>query len=340
MKKKLILIAACCLVTVVVCCSLFGCATEKTAQEEEKTLNFLVLGDSIGEALLGPSPLSARDQYAYCTLIGKVNGYSYHNRAVSGHQTGNLLDYISRPADDSAYTHISLIKNADIIDISILGNDFLLADVNRFAKDGMQGDFSRAENILAGSYENICAIIDRIYELNPDVTLIMQTLYNPLFEDSIMFSEEVKAEMKEKGVDAYELGGALLNRLNDVLYRYLIAHPYKFYIADVNSKFNYAYQQGVEYLDRYMYADCVHPSNEGHAAIFTTIQTVLEQIGLADHNKAIANYKALVTERLKTYYSGTKVDVQAISAAIWSASTYDQINSLYFDATLDVVPQY
>ena len=138
----------------------------------------------------------------------------------------------------------------------------------------------------------------------------------------------------------YELGGALLNRLNDVLYRYLIAHPYKFYIADVNAKFNHAYQKGVEYLDRYMYADCVHPSTEGHAAIFSTIQTVLEQIGVADHDKAIANYKALVTERLKTYYAGTSVNVKEVSAAIWSASTYDRINDLYFDATLDVVPRY
>ena len=89
-----------------------------------------------------------------------------------------------------------------------------------------------------------------------------------------------------------------------------------------------------------MYADCVHPSNEGHAAIFSVIQTVLEQIGLADHDKAIANYKVLVVNRLNTLYKGTVVDVSRLSTLIYAANTYDQINELYFDATLGVVPQY
>lgn len=338
MKKKALLLCAVILLVSTLFSLVAGCG--ETAEGPTRQLNFLVLGDSIGEAILGPSPLAARDLYAYCTLIGKVNGYRYHNRAVSGFKTGQLLEYVSRPADENAYTHITLIKEADIIDVSILGNDFLQDGVNRFAEDAMQGDFSRAERILGESYDNLCGIIDRIYELNPDVTLIMQTLYNPLFADTIMLSDVVKQKITEGGFDSYDIGGSLLNRLNDVLYRYLVQHPYKFFIADVNAKFDYAYRKGPQYLERYMYADCVHPSNEGHAAIFSVLQTVLEQLGLADHDRALQNYKDLCSERLTKLYSGTSVNVNDVKKAIKCASTYDKINEIYFDATVDVVPRY
>lgn len=338
MKKKIILWTACLIVVALLCGAVIGCTNETPKQEA--SVKFLVMGDSIGEALLGPSPLEARDLYAYCTILGVVNGYEYHNRAVSGHMTSDLLKLISREEDTDAYTRMTLIKEADIIDISILGNDFLLAGVNEFAIDGMQGDYSRAERILAKSYDNICGIIDRIYELNPDVTLVMQTLYNPLFKDSIMFREDVKRQMEEGGFDAYEIGRQLLDRLNDVLRRYLASHPGRFYIADVNRTFDLAHQQSEEKLIRYMYSDCVHPSNEGHAAIFATIQTVLEEIGKADHDTAIQNYRAFVVKRLKKFYKGTSVDVTALVKEINAAETYQEINDLYFDATFDVVPMY
>lgn len=335
MKKKLFIIAVCVIMCATVCCSLLSCG-----KSEEKSVNFLVLGDSIGEAVLGPSPLSSRDLYSYCTMLGNVNNYNYHNRAVSGHKSDRFLEYISAEKDENAYTVITLIKQADIIDISMMGNDLLQTGINQFARDAMDGDYSRAEEILSQSYLNISAAIERIYQLNPDVTIIFQTLYNPLFEDSIMFSDEVKQEMKARGIDAYEIGKNLIDRLNRNIYDYLAAHPNKLVVADVNGKFDEAYKKGAVYLDRYMYADCVHPSNEGHAAIFTVIQTVLEEKGLADHDSAIKNYKDFVVKRLKTLYKGTDVDVNKVSKDIKAANTYQEINDIYFDATLNVVPKY
>ena len=338
MKKKILLVTVCLILCVAVFCSLFGCDLGK--KSEEKTVNFLVLGDSIGEALLGPSPLEARDLYAYCALIGKVNNYNYRNRAVSGHKSEKLLELISRETDENAYTYITLVKEADIIDISIMGNDLLLEGINQFARDAMNNDYSRAEAILAESYTNVCGIIDRIYELNPDVTLIFQTLYNPLFEDSIMFSEEVKQEMKDKGFEAHDIGDHLIGILNNNLYTYQELHPDKILIADVYTLFGNAYKKGAEHLDRYMYSDCVHPSNEGHAAIFAAIQKVLEDKGLADHDAALKEYKNVVNSRLKTLYKGTSVNVNKVSKEIKKATSYQEINDIYFDATLDVVPKY
>ena len=339
MKRKILLSAVCLLIIATACCTLFGCDLGKKS-DSEKTVKFLVLGDSIGEAVLGPSPLEARDLYSYCSLIGEVNNYDYHNRAVSGHKSDRFLEYISVDKDENAYTVITHIKEADIIDISMMGNDLLQTGINQFARDAIDGDYSRAEEILAQSYLNISAAIARIYELNPDVTLIFQTLYNPLFADSIMFSDAIKAEMQEKGIDAYAIGKQLIDRLNNNVFRYAEEHPNTIIIADVNKKFDEAYQKGAVYLDRYMYADCVHPSNEGHAAIFTVIQTVLEEKGLADHDSAIKSYKSIVCDRLKTLYKGTDVDVNKVSKDIKNASTYQEINDIYFDATLDVAPKY
>ena len=66
------------LLSVALCAALFACGnkTEEPAvpvtAEEQKTILFL--GDSIGEALAGPTPLTEREAYGYYGIIGNVNG--------------------------------------------------------------------------------------------------------------------------------------------------------------------------------------------------------------------------------------------------------------------------
>ena len=122
-----------------VLCLVVGCLAALTAckkdndngnNEQQKEpvdyskLNVLFLGDSIAEAVAGPSPIEEREWYGYYGLIGQINGYNYNNRAISGHQTGELLAYISREEED-AYLTNTLIAEADVICISITGNDLL-----------------------------------------------------------------------------------------------------------------------------------------------------------------------------------------------------------------------
>lgn len=126
------------------------------------------LGDSIAEALIGASPVSERDNYGYYALIGRVNGFNYYNHSMSGHLTsGNmadkengegLLQVISRESETATLiqTHI---KQADIIHISVLGNNALqfdlgamlmeVADINEGKTDGerwYQACFDGADN--------------------------------------------------------------------------------------------------------------------------------------------------------------------------------------------------
>lgn len=110
----------------------------------KKTIVYL--GDSIAEALIGPSPISERDNYGYYALVGKANDYVYYNHSVSGHKTsdgmtGNGMkgmfydfdndewEYKLRTEDKDANMFTTHVKQADIIHISILGNNALQYDL-------------------------------------------------------------------------------------------------------------------------------------------------------------------------------------------------------------------
>ena len=60
-------------------------ACNPNAVDDRYTIVYL--GDSIAEALIGPSPLSERDNYGYYAIVGKTNGFKYYNHSVSGHKT-------------------------------------------------------------------------------------------------------------------------------------------------------------------------------------------------------------------------------------------------------------
>ena len=51
------------------------------------------IGDSIAEGIVGPSPLSERENYAYYAMLGKGNDFTYVNKSVSGWKSGQLLTY-------------------------------------------------------------------------------------------------------------------------------------------------------------------------------------------------------------------------------------------------------
>ena len=70
------------------------------------------------------------------------------------------------------------------------------------------------------------------------------------------------------------------------------------------------------------------------------LQEKLEDLGIADHDYAIANYKTLRKDQLDRLYTDTEVDVKAAKKAIDEASTYDAITKAYFDATDGVTPNY
>ena len=79
---------------------LFACAAKKKQQpSEERATSILFLGDSIAEAVAGPVPLTEREAYGYYGIVGNINGFDYHNRAVSGATSSNLASYVKKEDD-------------------------------------------------------------------------------------------------------------------------------------------------------------------------------------------------------------------------------------------------
>ena len=131
---------------------------------------YVVLGDSIAYG----SGLSNPTEAVYGRIVADTNRYAYENYAVPGHTTANLLRRLENDTVSDA------VGRADIISISIGGNNFLLGDLNGILYDGIvKEDFGRLDEITEGFYGDLGTIVNTVRALNPDAAILLQTLYNP-----------------------------------------------------------------------------------------------------------------------------------------------------------------
>ncbi len=132
-----------------------ACCVSFTACNKDDPVTIVFIGDSIAEALIGPSPLAERDNYGYYAIVGKTNNYRYFNHSVSGHKTstnmlesaeddendiGGLLGMLTRD-DENAALMKSHLQQADIIHISVLGNNILQYNLGWLLYEIAQPDF-------------------------------------------------------------------------------------------------------------------------------------------------------------------------------------------------------
>lgn len=339
MSKKAVA-ALLCLILVAGAVFLFaGC-------EEEEQKSIVFLGDSIAEAVLGPSPLSAREDYGYYAIVGRRNQYLYYNRAVSGHRTSDMLEYIGRE-DDGAYMTASRIKEADIIHVSILGNDMLQTNVGELLLEmvkeekGLIDGAPVRENILASSRENFAAIVAKLKEYNPDAVLMFQTVYNPVYPESTLVNASTREALSALGYtpdDYRALGGRLIEKLNGVMRDYLAENPGSFHIIDAYAAFAAISDADEERGKRLIYPDWIHPSNEGHAVMADLIQDKLEELNLADKNTALTYYRQMRMAQIKKEFP----DANFLEAKgeFNSATSCGQITEAYFSITAGLSPTY
>ena len=130
---------------------------------------YLVLGDSIG---LG-SGISNPDQACFGRIVANTNGYEYANDAVNGHRTVDLLGRLQEAGV------ISHVQWADIISVSIGGNNFLRGNMTSMIAQIQAGNYAIVDEIVAGVATDLDAIVARIRSLNPNAAILLQTLYNP-----------------------------------------------------------------------------------------------------------------------------------------------------------------
>ena len=213
---------------------------------------YLVLGDSIayGSGLANPK------EAVYGKIVADTNGYDYANYAVPGHTTANLMKRMETETVRDA------IARADIISISIGGNNFLLGNLNGLLFDGIvKTDYTRLDEIAAGFYEDLGAIVAAIRAQNPDTAIVLQTLYNP-----------------QTGYvgDVYQQGA---DRLNEKVRAFDTAHPGEILIADVGAALTDS--------DRDFAEDRIHPSAAGNEKIARTVLQTLKDNGLGSETAPV-----------------------------------------------------
>lgn len=212
--------------------------------EAEKPF-YLVLGDSIAYG----SGVSNSREACYGRIVADTNGYDYANHAIPGHTTTNLINRLKEE------TVIADLEKADIISISIGGNDFLMSNLVGLMFDAIvTGDLSEFDRIADGFYANFCEIIDIINSHNPDAVILMQTLYNPQ-------SGHLRAPYQE-GAD----------RINAAIERYNEENPGEIVIVDVATALG---DDMANYAD-----DEIHPSAQGNEIIANVILDKLSELGL------------------------------------------------------------
>lgn len=367
MKKKVI--AALLVIALLACCVAALAACNKN--EGERKTEIVYLGDSIAEGILGASPLGLRHEYAYANVIGRRNDLTYYNHSVSGHLTKDLrailenedLDY------DRARGLLLHVSEADIIHISILGNDVLQdrmdgafetepVTMHNIILEAAEDEYTSIDRVLngdtvggvttAGSVENIKAIVDALRRLNPDALIIFQSVYNPIMDvDTPLIKQETRDALEAAGFEItldslHRLGDLLIERLNSALDAVLAMDGYAdaFVIADGHAAFNAVYAADPSRAKDLIYPDGIHPSNEGHAVLADLTQGILEERGLADKDSALQAYKTMRKDLLTDYFAGTSVDTAAASAAIDGAADCAAVTEVFFDATRGVTPDY
>ncbi|MBR0113140.1 MAG: hypothetical protein IJM02_05295 [Clostridia bacterium] len=219
---------------------------------------YLVLGDSIGYG----SGLRNSEEACYGKIVADTNGYDYANDAIPGHTTQNLL---ARLENASVKEHV---KKADIISISIGGNNFLLGNMAALLFEILvKGDDSRAKETVEDFYKDFDAIVKKIRSLNPDAVILMQTLYNP---------------QTDYVGDAYQVA---IDILNKAIVRYSKENKGEIVIVDVAAKLKDSANDFAE--------DGIHPSAQGNEKIAVAVLKKLAELGLGKKTTPVINEKGV-----------------------------------------------
>ncbi len=248
-------------IAILICIFMLFSAVSAAVFAKDK-LHYVVLGDSI---TVGAGLLNSKDA-CFGKIIADTCGFTYANHAKSGDTTSDLLDKLKKKKV------INDVKKADIISISIGGNDFLsnwpifMFEVMALKK------FDNVKKVLETLYENLCSIIDTINGYNPDAVIIIETMYNPQ-----------TGSIRE----TYQLAA---DNINEAIYKYQKENPGEIEIIDVGTAFGDN--------QKYIASDAIHPSAEGNELIAKLTLEKLKELGLTDKTELVINTKGQTNQFL------------------------------------------
>ena len=257
-------------------------ATDGTAESNLATVTitfsgdlvYVALGDSIPDGYYYTSLWNylggGTDSYSYIEQFRDALGIlpaNYHDESVSGY---NTIDVVNQLANTTIRTAIA---QADVITLCIGANEIMdaaprtLSGLDKVNVNWAQADLGR------DTFEtNWIAIIDGIEALNPDVTLIVMTIYNPYRTTETIYPT-VNAYFESTTAGDYGLNYIIRN--TETLYDPLLDDDFDYRIADVYSAFNASANK--DSLTGFYSSFCdPHPNQTGQNLLFATHMSVYQ----------------------------------------------------------------
>ena len=220
-------------------------------------LTYLVIGDSIARG----AGIVNSEEACYGRIVADTNGYNYINRGIDGYTTEKLDKELDLPEV------IADVAKADIIDISIGGNDYLYSNIIELIFALLLGSTAPANKIIDNAYKNFKSIISKIKTINPDAVIIVQTLYNP--------NHPLISSVLEKFV----------SMLNEMFTRYLEENPGAYYIADVH--------EALKGQIGFIALDTIHPNARGNVIIAKVLLKLLKELDLGKTETPVINHQGV-----------------------------------------------
>ena len=260
--KRLISIVLCSLIVVSVL------SFSVSAKDNDRALNYLVLGDSIAKGFGLKNP----EEASYGKIVANTNGYNYINHGFPGCTSEDLLDLVK---NNEVYRED--IEWADIISISVGGNDYLLDNALLLILEGLfLNNGPHFQKIGNNYYLNFGKIIDEIHALNPDAVILVQTLYNAwrspvtsrIFRQAASFvNNAIFAVYEEKG---------------------------GFYLVDMAPVFD-----GSKGL---VTSDTIHPTFKANVLMARKVLEKINELGLSENTEPVILVKGEDREYLNEYF--------------------------------------
>lgn len=228
-------------------------------------MHFVVLGDSIAMGFGVPSDMN------YASLVAHAKGWTVKNLARNGAQTAgrpdiDLLNLLTEDTPRALETQAA-VREADIINISIGGNDLLFAPnflsvLTQLGLSGMR-QTSQLDAIVNRMQTNFEDCINRIRELNPDATITVLRNIVPDFSGA----GTIIPGFNLIGGGFQNIAAFAIDRFNASFDMHLLQNPEAFVLINAREAFR------VDDIKRYFIGtthgsfDPIHLNSLGHAKL-------------------------------------------------------------------------
>lgn len=247
----------------------------------EDKLVYVALGDSIPYGTYNTSLFNylvgGTDSNSYIEQLRdqlNVDTASYYDKSVSGYTTTDVLKQL-KDTTTSALAVQNAVKSADLITLCIGANDIMnaaartMSGLDKYNINWTVADAGRDTFEL-----NWSQIVDTIENLNPDVTLIVMTIYNP-YRLSDTYYTLVDRYFSDTTIGNFGLN-YIINQ-TETLYGDLFNPDFKYEVADVYTAFNTSSVKDT--LTGFYRTFCdPHPNQTGHNLVYSVHYTAYLEV--------------------------------------------------------------